>query len=549
MNDTRILFIVPPYVGYDSFMKPAFNDGVMKKKSGEYRNIVSDIPIGPLSLSAYVKKYADVEVRLIDFNVVIHKLEFFGYKSFSEMFNEILSGKEFVDYDPSIICVSTLFTPAYRNMIDHGRVIRNLFPSAFITAGGGVPTNMHRHIFAESDCFDALCYGEGEKPLLGYIQASDKRGFLEAHPAWITKEKSASMQLFQFDFVENLDDIPFLDYGIISIQDYRINSILSTYPFAKGKTHSMPIMASRGCTHHCCFCSSHTVHGRKMRYHSVSRVREDFERFKEQYETETIVFFDDHFMADRRRFFELIDVMNGLGLTAFFPSSLALYALDRKALAALKSVGLNQIVLSIESGSDRVLKEVMHKPLNLSIVNRVITDCRELGLDTDANILIGLPGETKRDIEDARAFLKTVNATWFRINIATPLVGSEMFATCVENDYLKGNYIDCDYKRAIVGTPEFTPEWLQEKVYAMNLELNFVCNSDVRLGNYAKALQGFENAIRVKRDHALAYYYAAVCYEKLCEADKADEYLATARAIVARDEFWRHYADTFNVPI
>jgi len=83
----------------------------------------------------------------------------------------------------------------------------------------------------------------------------------------------------------------------------------------------------------------------------------------------------------------------------------------------------------------------------------------------------------------------------------------------------------------------------------MNLELNFVCNSDVRLGNHAKALQGFENAIRVKQDHALAYYYAALCYEKLGEADKANEYFATARAIVARDKFWRHYADVFNVPI
>lgn len=34
--------------------------------------------------------------------------------------------------------------------------------------------------------------------------------------------------------------------------------------------------------------------------------------------------------------------------------------------------------------------------------------------------------------------------------------------------------------------------------YILNLELNFVENSDFRLGNYEMALKGFENAIRAK---------------------------------------------------
>ena len=69
---------------------------------------------------------------------------------------------------------------------------------------------------------------------------------------------------------------------------------------------------------------------------------------------------------------------------------------------------MNNLVLSVESGSNRVLKEIMHKPLDLSIVKRVIADCRELGIASDISILIGLPGETKQDIEDARTFLKTL---------------------------------------------------------------------------------------------------------------------------------------------
>ena len=66
-----ILFIVPPYVNFDSFVNPAFNDGTMVKKSGKYRNIVTDMPVGLLSLGSYVKKHTSVDIRVIDFNIVL----------------------------------------------------------------------------------------------------------------------------------------------------------------------------------------------------------------------------------------------------------------------------------------------------------------------------------------------------------------------------------------------------------------------------------------------------------------------------------------------
>ncbi len=363
----------------------------------------------------------------------------------------------------------------------------------------------------------------------------------------ITKEKVGNKQSYQHDFIEDLDEIPFLDYGILDTNDYKLSPILATFPLAKEKMRSMPIETSRGCPHRCCFCASHTVHGRKMRYYSTNRVREDFKRLREQYDTRAIIFFDDHLMADKKKVFEIVNILNDLGLTAFFPSSLALYALDRKMLEALKSVGLNQLVLSVESGSDRVLREIMHKPLNLSVVKRVIADCRQLEIAADVAILIGLPGDTKQDIEDARVFLKTLNATWFRINIATPLVGSEMLDTCVKRKYLKGEYIGCDYKRAIVETEDFTVEYLQEKIYSLNLELNFVENGDFRLGNYETALKGFENTIRVKDDHAFAYYFAAKCCKKMNLDKKYLEYKVKYQKIIEESIFWRKYVSQFGL--
>jgi len=543
----KILFIVPPHIRYNDFVNPAPNVRVVRKQFGNFGSVLTDMPLGVLSLSAYLKKHIAVEMRLVDFNIVLNRVEEFEFHSFAEFFRDWLLA-ELRDYAPHLIGISALFTPAYQNMLDLGQCCRELFPNAVIVAGGSVPSNMHKEIFQHSECFDALCYGEGEKPLLGLAQAEDKSRHLEENPAWITRRKSQTGQTFFHDFIMDLDEIPFYDYRICQVDDYGINPAITAYASVDGEKQNFHVMTSRGCPNRCSFCSSHTVHGRKMRYYSVARVREDFARLKDQYGARLVVVQDDHFMANRQRALEIIQVIKELQLTAVFQNSLALYALDRKTLAALQSAGVDQLPLAVESGSDRVLREIMHKPLNLSIVKRVARDCRELGIYTHVNILIGLPGETKQDIEDTRAFLKTINANWFIILCATPLVGSEMLDICLKKGYLKGSYIDCDYKKAIVETEDFTTGYIQEKAYLLNLELNFVENSDMRLGNYALALQGLENAIRARDDHAIAYYYAAQCWEKLGDSAKAQRYLNAAQRF-AEKPFWRKYVDQFNIPI
>jgi len=545
----KILFINPPNITFNDFINPSYN--IVQKKYGNYGNVLTDMPLGILSMSAYIKNHIATETKLVDFNIVLNKLESFDFSSFTEFFRDYFSNPDIADYAPSIVGISVLFTPAYQNMLDIGRCCREIFPNAIIVAGGGVPTNAYREIFRDSACFDALCYGEGEKPLLGLVKARDKLKYLEESPSWITRQKVKSRQTFKYDFIENLDEIPFYDYGILNTSEYGLNPVITTFASLDEKKqnfHVFHVSTSRGCPFRCSFCSSSTVHGRRMRYHSVSRVREDFKRLKDQYGAKTIVFQDDHFMADRQRAFEIIDIVKELQLTPVFQSGLALYALDRKMLEALKRAGVNPLVLSVESGSNRVLKEIMHKPHNLSIVKRVVDNCRELGIYTDVNILIGLPGETKQDIEDTRAFLKTINATWFRINKATPLVGSEMLDICLKKNYLKGNYLDCNFKKAIIETEDFTAEYIQEMAYFLNLELNFVYNSDFRLGNYEVALKGFENAIRARNDHAIAYYCAAKCYEKLGNLEKAKEYTDIAK-MNAKNPFWRRYVDMFDIPI
>jgi len=544
IKTNKVLFIVPPYITFNSFMNPSFNNRVVVKKDNNYGSVVTDMPIGLLSLSAYLKKHIDLEIKLLDFNITLNKLEEFKFPSFKKFFGDTFSK---LDYSPEIIGISTLFTPAYQSMLDIAKSCKEIFPNSLVIAGGSLPTNIPKKIFKDSSSLDALCYGEGEKPLLGLMKADNKSQYLKENSSWITRKKIKDKQSFEYDFIENLDEIPFYDYDILNISEYELSPTIKNITSFNNPKDIFYVSTSRGCPYHCCFCSSHTIHGRKMRYHSINRVKEDFKKLKERYGAKLIVFQDDNFMVDKQRAFDIINTLKELKLNVFFQSGLPLYALDKKMLKTLKGAGVNQIVLPVESGSKKVLKKIMHKPINLSIIKNVVSNCRQLKIDTDANILIGLPGETKKDIEDTRKFLKNLDATWFRTYVATPLVGSEMFDICIKRNYLQGDYLNCDFKKGIIKTEDFTPEYIQEKAYSLNLELNFVGNSDFRLRNYKKALEGFENTIRVKSDHAFAYYFASKCCKVMGLDKKYLSYKSKYNEIIKESKFWRNYVNQFGL--
>ncbi|MGZ0076730.1 radical SAM protein [Methylomonas sp. YC3] len=546
MND-RILFVVPPPIRYVDYINPAYNTKSHQKNDGIFGNVVTDMPLGCLALSAYVKAHVPVICKLIDFSIELNKLNSFDFDSFDSFFYHFLSQPPVSNFNPTVIAISALFTPSYQNLIDIARSCRRIFPDAYLLAGGGVPQNTYKEIYATFQGIDGICYGEGERPFLNFLQAACRKTYLEQSSSWITLRKTQGV-VFSHDFIENLDEIPFYDYDLCDVKEYSKNPAITSYASLGIPTANFHVMTSRGCPFKCTFCASHTVHGRKMRYYSVERIREDFWHLRNQYGAKQFIFQDDHLMGDTDRVFEILQILEEMGdATPVFQNGLALYALDKKMLEALKRSGVVQLTLPVESGSHHVLKKLMKKPLNLDIAVRVVNDCRELNIYTNVNILVGMPGETREDIDEARKFLTKLNCNWFVIVFATPLVGSEMLEVCIENDYLQGSYIDTDYKKAIVATPEFSTSEIYKTAYFMNLELNFINNPDYRLGNYQQAIIGLHGAIKAKNDHVFAHYFSGLCYEQMGQNAMARNHFDKAKSYLEESSVWQEYADIFGI--
>ena len=126
-------------------------------------------------------------------------------------------------------------------------------------------------------------------------------------------------------------------------------------------------MTSRGAR----FCAHFVrpVHGRKMRYFSLERIRDELTKLQRQHNAKTLVLEDDHFLSDGDRAKAIIRLARELGMNCVFPNALALFGLKRDMLEELSSVGVRQLTLAVESGSPRVLKELMKKPLKTKSLN------------------------------------------------------------------------------------------------------------------------------------------------------------------------------------
>ena len=80
-----------------------------KKKDGLYGSVLTDMPLGVLALSAYIKRHCDVVVDVIDFNVPLNKVDEFPYDNFLISLKTISQSTSLENFSPTLIGISLLF--------------------------------------------------------------------------------------------------------------------------------------------------------------------------------------------------------------------------------------------------------------------------------------------------------------------------------------------------------------------------------------------------------------------------------------------------------
>jgi magnesium-protoporphyrin IX monomethyl ester (oxidative) cyclase len=81
------------------------------------------------------------------------------------------------------------------------------------------------------------------------------------------------------------------------------------------------------------------------------------------------------------------------------PNGIAVWTLDREMLTMMKNSGCYEMTMAIESGNQKVLNDLIRKPLKLDKVREINRTARDLGIFRLSTSSSG-SGETKEQIMD-----------------------------------------------------------------------------------------------------------------------------------------------------
>jgi len=548
----NILFVVPLSMSHYDAFKPDLNTSNANVAYTEHhfqRRLKAMYPMGALSISSYIQKnIPTAKIKIIDFNYVLIHKDLSKINNPNEYPLDTLFRDAFDmvgDFQPEIIAISALWTSVYGDLKPLAEFIRQNYPSSLIVCGGHLASTVYKEIYSAGMMIDGLCFAEGEIPLLELAKAPDKKAYMAGSSSWITQEKVNDKGFIpKSKLIDDLDEIPALDLSVLLQPDEYFHPYHSFFELESQDPKRMFMFTTRGCPNRCCFCASHVVHGRKVRYQSLERVKQDIMLYNKKYGATKFVFFDDHFLIDKQRAIEILRFVGKNNFTAEIVTP-AFFSIDEDVVLAMKAAGIQSVNLTIENGNKDTLKRIIHKPGSLKLAEKAVDLFHKHGMVVMTNILTGFPGETKKSIEEGLEYLLSTKYDWFQLYTVAPLPGSELYQICQDNDYISAgkDFTSIGFFSSSISTPDFSPEYIDRKVYEMNLKLNFMNNFDYRTGNYEVALFLFEKLInKINDKHAFAYYFAARCCEKLKLPEKAGIYQAKYQELINTDPFWKEWA-------
>jgi len=130
---------------------------------------------------------------------------------------------------------------------------------------------------------------------------------------------------------------------------------------------------------------------------------------------------------------EFIDRELGL---KFLLNNFAIFALDDEMRDLIVEAGCVGINNAIESSNQRVMGDVVTKPLDLTKAPGLIKGVQDHGLFVIANFIIGFPGETWEEIRETAQFAETCGADYVKFFIAMPLKDTKMLEMAKHLDAL-----------------------------------------------------------------------------------------------------------------
>jgi radical SAM superfamily enzyme YgiQ (UPF0313 family) len=334
--------------------------------------------------------------------------------------------RKVVELDPDLLGVS-LTTRQWKRARALVGAIRDV-QDLPVVAGGLHPTFCPEAVLSAPG-FDYVCLGEGEEAALELVDALEQgRDTSSIRNIWAC---GGDRPMLRPPFAP-LDAMPFLARDMLDELG--------------GCVH---VTTQRGCPFPCTYCGARTFHdlydgvGDYGRRRSTESVLEELEGIRQEASLDFVIFLDDTFTIHRPWVEEFCGAYRGrIGVP--FSVHARVETVDQELLRHLADAGCRHITYGVESGSDRIRREVMRRPVENRRFRDVFDWTREAGIMITANYMLGLPEETRDDLQATLDLAQELAAFDFGHFVFYPYPGTPLFDHCRDKGYLTDEALERD---------------------------------------------------------------------------------------------------------
>lgn len=358
----------------------------------------------------------------------------------------------------------SVFTNYYFPAAKLSAFLKEKFPEKTIVWGGihatASPETSIKHA-------DVLCIGEGEETVLELAKnLSENKMVDNILGTWVKKKDGTVIKNEARMLEQNLDKYPYQDYEYSHMHLIRQNHIVPVTPemmkellhmgsagqqyfgLKQKESFQYLTMTARGCPFSCTYCCNnaykkiYTGKGKWLRSRSIEHVIGELKYILKKYGyVNFISFFDDDFCARPNEFINQFCDVYQKEINLPFKCNLHTYGVNKEKIQKLVTTGLTSVEIGLQSGSERVHKDIYKRGFNQKIfldAAKILADFPQI--ITYYDVILDNPYETEEDTSLTIKFLaklpKPFHLSCFSL---TFFPGTEMYDRAVADGLVNPN--------------------------------------------------------------------------------------------------------------
>ncbi len=220
--------------------------------------------------------------------------------------------------------------------------LKILFPYKLTVLGGIGPSGVAEELLKTFPFLDIICVGEGETTAVELAQAIKKNIPLEKVKGIAFRNSKNKVKLTPpRERLKDLDIIPRPAYHLVDLKLYNNGGI----------------SIARGCPYGCVFCNLVGMWEQKVHFRSNKSIINELLHLR-SLGKKVVSFVDDTFIVDKERTKELCRLLIKNKLNIQYTCQGRVDSLDKEILKLLYDSGCRRIFFGIESGSNKILKQI-----------------------------------------------------------------------------------------------------------------------------------------------------------------------------------------------